>query len=102
MEKTIGLSTIDDDCNNGKDIDIDADVDEEGRRTAIVVVTQQHCGDDHHKEVVPMNNFHKEEGFAVACLSDDHHFLFLFHDQAVAEYGSMNVEEKIDILLVTF
>ena len=80
VEKTIGLSAIDDDCDVGKDVvvDVDVDVDEEGRRTPMVVVAQQHRGDDHHKEVVTMNTFHEEEGIAVACLSDDRRILFLF------------------------
>ena len=98
--KKIGLSKINDDCNVGKDVDVD----EEGRHTPMVVMTQQHGGDDlhHHKEVVPTNNFHEEEGIAVVCLSDDLCILFLFRDQAVAGYGSMNVEKMIDILLATF
>ena len=52
--------------------------------------------------MVSTYNFHEEEGIAVACLSDDHRILFLFREQAVAEFGSMNAEEMIDMLLVTF
>jgi len=101
VEKTIGLSAIDD-CDIGKDVDVD----EEGtcRRTpmvVVVVVTQQHRGEDHHKEVVPRYKYHEEEGIAVVCLSYDRRILFLCHEQAVAGYGSMNVEEMIDILVVT-
>ena len=90
VEETIGLSVIDD-GNVGKDVDVD----EEGRRTPMVAVVTQQQG------VVPTNNFH-EEGIAVACLSDDRRILFLFRDQEVAGYGSMNVEEMIDLVLATF
>ena len=87
VEETIGQSAINNNCNVGKDIDVD--VDEEGRRTlmvVVVVVTQHHRGDDHHKEVVSTNNFHEEEGIAVVCLSDDRCILFLVCDQAEAVY----------------
>ena len=83
-EKMIDLSVIDDDCNVGKNVDVD----EERRHTPMVVVMQQHCSDDHHKEMVPTNNFHKEEGISVVCLSNDHCILFLFCDQAVAVYDT--------------
>ena len=39
VEKTIGLSAIIEDCDVGKDVDVD---EEERRRTLVVVVTQQH------------------------------------------------------------
>ena len=91
VEETIVLSVIDD-CDVWKA----ADVDKEGRCTLVVVVVT------HQQEVVPTYNFHEEEGIAVACLSDDRRILFLFRDQAVTGYGSMYVEEMIDMLLVTF
>mmetsp|Transcript_31247 Transcript_31247/g.34988 ORF Transcript_31247/g.34988 Transcript_31247/m.34988 type:complete len:120 (-) Transcript_31247:105-464(-) len=80
VEKTIGLSAIDGDRDVGKDgvVDVDVDVDEEGRRTPMVVVAQQHCGDDHQKEVIPTNTCYEEEGIAVAALSDDRRIFFLF------------------------
>jgi len=64
----------------GKDgvVDGDGDGDEEGRRTPMVVVAQQHCGDDHQKEVIPTNTCYEEEGIAVAALSDDRRIFFLF------------------------
>jgi len=70
------LSVIDD-----RDVVDEKDEDEEGKRTPMVVVT--HHRGDHHKEVVPMNNCHVEEGSAVACLSDDRRILPLFPDQVV-------------------
>ena len=83
-----------DDCDVGKAVDVD----KEDMCTLIVVVVVV----THKQEVVPMYNFYEEEGIVVACLSDDHRILFLFCDQAVAGYGSMNAEEMIDTLLVTF
>ena len=52
--------------------------------------------------MVPKDNFHEDEGIAAACLSDNLRIFFLFLDQVVAGYCLMNVDEIVDMLLVTF